>query len=107
MNDATCKLQSGLLMGNTISLGNFEECLMSKHPLNKFTGKYCLLNLQLNKLEQNQSFAWENLLKIAAGRNIDPRFKEEPQIVIWRKIIYVFIVNSINAVFFIYFLKIM
>lgn len=46
--DAQPKLQSSLLRGNRINIGNFEECLNVTSPYN-FTGQYCLLSINTTK----------------------------------------------------------
>lgn len=48
--DAFGKLQSGILSGNLISLGNFDECLSVRHtvrPNDQFQGQYCLMQVQI------------------------------------------------------------
>jgi hypothetical protein len=46
--DATAKLQSGMLVGNLVSIGNFDECIavtdVQTH-LGPFNGKHCLASL--------------------------------------------------------------
>jgi hypothetical protein len=46
--DATAKLQSGILVGNLVSIGNFDECIavtdVQTH-LGPFSGKHCLASL--------------------------------------------------------------
>jgi hypothetical protein len=46
--DASAKLQSGILKGNLVSIGNFEECIavtdVQTH-LGPFSGKHCLASL--------------------------------------------------------------
>lgn len=45
--DASSKLQSGLLVGNSVELGNFDECISIEHHFEKdnmkekILGKYC------------------------------------------------------------------
>lgn len=50
MFDATSKFPSGILSGSTYGMGNFDECLKVKVPLNdddSFSGKYCLTTLKI------------------------------------------------------------
>jgi hypothetical protein len=46
--DASAKLQSGILVGNLVSMGNFDECIavtdVQTH-LGTFSGKHCLASL--------------------------------------------------------------
>lgn len=46
--DATAKLQSGILVGNLVSIGNFDQCIavtdVQTH-LGPFSGKHCLATL--------------------------------------------------------------
>jgi len=46
--DATAKLQSGILVGNLVSIGNFDQCIavtdVQTH-LGTFSGKHCLASL--------------------------------------------------------------
>lgn len=48
MLDATAKLQSGMLVGNLVSIGHFDECIavtdVQTH-LGSFNGKHCLATL--------------------------------------------------------------
>lgn len=43
MLDATAKLQSGILYGNIMHMGNYDECLDIKEEVNDtlISGKYC------------------------------------------------------------------
>ncbi|XP_054260160.1 O-acyltransferase like protein-like [Macrosteles quadrilineatus] len=43
MFDASSKLQSGLLDGLLIDLGNYNECIETIEPKHKFTGQHCLV----------------------------------------------------------------
>lgn len=46
--DATAKLQSGVLVGNLVSIGNFDQCIAVKDVqthFGPFSGKHCLANL--------------------------------------------------------------
>ena len=50
--DATAKLQSGILVGNLVSIGNFDQCIAVKDvqtSFGPFSGKHCLT-----------SFTWTN-----------------------------------------------
>lgn len=49
MFDATSKFPSGILSGSTYGMGNFDECLKVKVPLqdDSFSGKYCLTTLKI------------------------------------------------------------
>lgn len=59
MLDATSKLQSGILSGNTADFGAFDQCIAVQssvnHDINEIKGKYCLgrLKLSSNQLESN------------------------------------------------------
>jgi hypothetical protein len=39
--DAATKIPDGLLYGNIVQLGNFDECLEVAPPNNEFTGRWC------------------------------------------------------------------
>lgn len=43
MLDSTAKLQSGILYGNVLHMGNYDECLEVKEEVNdtSISGKYC------------------------------------------------------------------
>lgn len=46
--DSTAKLEAGILMGNLVSMGNFDECIgvTDVHTdLGPFHGKHCLASL--------------------------------------------------------------
>ncbi|KAI5643619.1 hypothetical protein NE865_04421 [Phthorimaea operculella] len=54
MLDATAKIPSGILQGNTIQLGDFDQCLMSRAKVQldtgsvvKVEGQYCLARLEV------------------------------------------------------------
>lgn len=47
MFDSSGKSPSGLLKGNLIELGQFDECLEIQHPNGNFTGEYCILQLMV------------------------------------------------------------
>lgn len=49
--DASGKTPSGILSGNTISMGDFDQCLAVKHLIasnNEFNGQYCQMELNVN-----------------------------------------------------------
>lgn len=48
MLDANAKIPEGILFGNSIDLGNFDECIKVKHPEGLFVGQHCLLDVSLN-----------------------------------------------------------
>ncbi|XP_002137010.2 nose resistant to fluoxetine protein 6-like isoform X2 [Drosophila pseudoobscura] len=68
MIDAWGSIPSGLLYGNIVDLGNFDECIKisneitSSHSIN---GKYCFLKLSIGSLPQNVALL-TNSLKIAS-----------------------------------------
>ncbi|EDW38986.1 GL13843 [Drosophila persimilis] len=68
MIDAWGSIPSGLLYGNIVHLGNFDECIKisneitSSHSIN---GKYCFLKLSIGSLPQNVALL-TNSLKIAS-----------------------------------------
>ena len=46
--DATAKLQSGVLVGNLVSIGNFDQCIAVNDvqtDFGPFSGKHCLASL--------------------------------------------------------------
>lgn len=83
MFDATSKFPSGILVGSTYEMGNFDECIQIQvyHDDEEFSGKYCLTTLKLepprtgiqknedlyvynDRLDNHQDFnvsAWEKI----------------------------------------------
>lgn len=58
MADACGKPQSGILAGNLIELGNFDQCIAVAHsrsPGDKFEGQYCLMQAQIDLATMNMS----------------------------------------------------
>lgn len=45
MADSWGKLSSGILSGNLVNFGNFDQCIKNEHNFNG--GKYCLLTIKL------------------------------------------------------------
>lgn len=56
MIDSSSKLQSGLLLGNMMEYGNYEQCITTK--FNEIVGKYCLIKISpsLSLIEKILSF---------------------------------------------------
>lgn len=49
--DASGKTPSGILSGNTVSIGDFDQCIAVKHEIvsnNEFDGQYCQMEINLN-----------------------------------------------------------
>lgn len=56
MYDASAKTPNGLLQGNLINMGQFDECLHVEHPHGQFTGKHCMLQVNLtSKIDKNRN----------------------------------------------------
>lgn len=62
MFDATAKFPSGILSGSTYNMGNFDECLQVKVPLqnDSFSGKYCLATLNFQPKADSEVSRDEN-----------------------------------------------
>lgn len=62
--DASGKTPSGILAGNTFSLGNFDQCLGIRHEItsnNEFNGQYCLMDVRvdISKIIYSRNVRWE------------------------------------------------
>lgn len=54
--DSTSRHQTGILMGNNIDLGNFDECLDSKYRANRtLKTQYCLIIFQMDIVKRNEA----------------------------------------------------
>lgn len=53
MIDASGKVPSGILEGNLIELGNFQQCINIKHD--DVTGKYCLVKIPISDERQTKN----------------------------------------------------
>lgn len=57
MLDSSSKLQSGILSGNYIDLGNFDECLSATYKtsdIGQINGQYCLIRHQIDVNRRNE-----------------------------------------------------
>ncbi|RZF38761.1 hypothetical protein LSTR_LSTR011985 [Laodelphax striatellus] len=48
MLDASTQLQSGFLQGNTVDLGNFDQCLAIDNRKNNITGQHCFIYYEVD-----------------------------------------------------------
>ena len=53
--DASTKFPHGILYGNTIDLGNFDECVELSLPFKNSTieGQYCLIQVEYDQKDSN------------------------------------------------------
>lgn len=66
--DASAKISSGILNGNILQFGDFDQCLQAKNSRNSIQGKYCLTEVQPKVLDKNS--AMEKLRKLIQAHDI-------------------------------------
>lgn len=71
--DANGKFPSGSLTGKIKSIGRLEECLESRHPLDDYSGKYCLMLLNFDTKHGKVSPSWNKIIDETMGyrRNLE------------------------------------
>ncbi|XP_050681523.1 nose resistant to fluoxetine protein 6-like isoform X1 [Leptidea sinapis] len=81
MLDATAKIPSGILQGNGIQLGDFDQCLASRARVQletgsvvKVQGKYCLVTMDV----KSESTDLEIVVDLAQGRNLIKSRVDDP-----------------------------
>lgn len=71
MLDASAKIPSGLLMGNIVELGNYDECIAVQGNSSKgqiIRGQHCMLRVSLSELNPNKNNTKGNFDQIRSRR---------------------------------------